>query len=80
MEELIKKAGVVAVPGAGFFHVNQSAGCSDGSRSRQYVRFAFCKTNETLAAASAKIKGLVDSKGRLEVFNVGKTRVPMPVV
>lgn len=80
VEELIKQAGVVAVPGAGFFHANQSVGVSDGPRSRRYVRFAFCKTNETLAAASAKIKGLVDSRGRLEIFNVGETRVPTHVV
>lgn len=63
VEELIKQAGVVAVPGAGFFH---------GSCSRKYIRFAFCKSNDTLAAASAKINRVVDSNGRLKIFDDGK--------
>lgn len=65
VEELIKQAGVVAVPGAGFFH---------GSCSRRYIRFAFCKSTETLSAASAKINRVVDDKGRLKIFDDAKIR------
>lgn len=61
MEELIKQAGVVAVPGAGFFH-------GDGCCGRRYIRFAFCKSNETLSAAAAKISELAEGDGRLKIF------------
>ncbi|XP_042012173.1 methionine aminotransferase-like isoform X1 [Salvia splendens] len=61
VEELIKQAGVVAVPGAGFFH-------GDGCCSRRYIRFAFCKSNETLSAAAAKISELAEGDGRLKIF------------
>ncbi|KAK6120157.1 hypothetical protein DH2020_046063 [Rehmannia glutinosa] len=64
VEELIKQAGVVAVPGSGFFHANSSADYD----YRRYIRFAFCKSEDTLAAASAKISGLVDDKGCLKLF------------
>ncbi|KAK4418083.1 Kynurenine--oxoglutarate transaminase 1 [Sesamum alatum] len=66
VEELIKQAGVVAVPGAGFFHSNPSA---DYASSR-YIRFAFCKSEDTLAAASVKISRLVDASGNLKLFNL----------
>ncbi|KAL1543989.1 methionine aminotransferase-like isoform X2 [Salvia divinorum] len=69
VEELIKQAGVVAVPGAGFFH-------GDGCCSRRYIRFAFCKSNETLTAAAAKINELAEGDGRLKIFEHGKLRVP----
>ncbi|XP_073158224.1 uncharacterized protein [Henckelia pumila] len=59
IEELIKRAGVVAVPGRGFFHTNPST---------KYIRFAFCKSEDTLAAASERISRLVDEKGRLTLF------------
>ncbi|CAI9767845.1 unnamed protein product [Fraxinus pennsylvanica] len=63
VEELIKQAGVVAVAGCGFFHTSLSA--EDSSQAalgyqRKYIRFAFCKSEDTLAAASKKISGLVD--------------------
>ncbi|KAL0435941.1 UNVERIFIED_CONTAM: Kynurenine--oxoglutarate transaminase 3 [Sesamum radiatum] len=64
VEELIKQAGVVAVPGAGFFH---SKPCADYASSR-YIRFAFCKSEDTLAAASVKISRLVDASGNLKLF------------
>ncbi|GJN20897.1 hypothetical protein PR202_gb08331 [Eleusine coracana subsp. coracana] len=59
--KLIKDAGVAAVPGRGFFH---------GSRDfetyhHQYVRFAFCKGDDTLKAAALKMRNLVDNKGRV---------------
>ncbi|KAI3449423.1 hypothetical protein Pfo_006088 [Paulownia fortunei] len=64
VEELIKQAGVVAVPGSGFFHANPP----EDYGSRRYIRFAFCKSEDTLAAASAKISGLVDATGYLKLF------------
>ncbi|XP_073063321.1 uncharacterized protein [Primulina eburnea] len=59
IEELIKRSGVVAVPGRGFFHANPST---------KYIRFAFCKSEDTLAAASERISRLVDEKGCLTLF------------
>lgn len=59
--ELIQKAGVTAVPGRGFFHVeSNSTNLKDLSPSgsdyqKRYIRFAFCKSNSTLSAAAQKI-------------------------
>ncbi|KAL0420091.1 UNVERIFIED_CONTAM: Kynurenine--oxoglutarate transaminase 1 [Sesamum radiatum] len=64
VEELIKQAGVVAVPGAGFFHSKPSADYA----STRYIRFAFCKSEDTLAAASLKISRLVDASGNFKLF------------
>lgn len=67
VEDLIKQAGVVAVPGCGFFHTSQA---SEKSQSVSYqnrcIRFAFCKSDATLAAAAQKISQLVDEVGRLK--------------
>ncbi|KAL1825813.1 hypothetical protein DCAR_0314004 [Daucus carota subsp. sativus] len=58
VEKLIKQAGVVAVPGRGFFHQvaekSQTAVCYQD----RYIRFAYCKSNATLNAAAQKIKRL----------------------
>lgn len=59
--ELIKNAGVTAVPGHGFFHVeSNSTNVKDPSPScnnyqKRYIRFAFCKSNATLSAAAQKM-------------------------
>ncbi|KAK9076547.1 hypothetical protein SSX86_004881 [Deinandra increscens subsp. villosa] len=58
VEELIKQAGVVAVPGCGFFHTKHDY------RNR-FIRFAFCKNNATLTSAAHKMQQLVDASGRL---------------
>lgn len=67
VEGLIKEAGVVAVPGCGFFH-----GCSEdlnvGRYHDRYIRFAFCKCDDTLTSAAGKIRGLVDATGRLKLL------------
>ncbi|GKU86932.1 hypothetical protein SLEP1_g1395 [Rubroshorea leprosula] len=61
VKELIKEAGVVAVPGCGFFHTKLSmeplseASCS---YQKRYVRFAFCKSIATLATAAQKLSDL----------------------
>lgn len=66
VKELIKQAGVVAVPGCGFFHTTLSTeklsqvGCSYQER---YIRFAFCKSSATLAAAAQKLAELSDAMG-----------------
>ncbi|KAH7666646.1 DegT/DnrJ/EryC1/StrS aminotransferase protein [Dioscorea alata] len=60
---LIQKAGVAAVPGCGFFHLD-----SDGEIYRnRYIRFAFCKSEETLAAAARKMQDIVNSDGSLQL-------------
>lgn len=58
---LINNVGVAAVPGRGFFHTNSD----DQNYHHRYVRFAFCKSDETLQAAARKMRKLADSKGRL---------------
>ena len=56
----------MAVPGCGFFHTTLSAeklsqvGCSYQER---YIRFAFCKSSATLAAAAQKLAELSDAMG-----------------
>jgi aminotransferase len=49
---MVKEIGVASVPGSSFYR-NPSAG-------RNQVRFCFCKTEETLAAAEERLKALVD--------------------
>ncbi|KAL6640920.1 hypothetical protein ACP70R_019101 [Stipagrostis hirtigluma subsp. patula] len=56
---LIKDAGVAAVPGRGFFHR-----CCDGeSYHHRYVRFAFCKGDDTLKAAALNMRKLAGRGG-----------------
>ncbi|KAG6493320.1 hypothetical protein ZIOFF_048302 [Zingiber officinale] len=55
VKELIEKAGVAAVPGRGFFHGD----CNDQTQQSRYVRFAFCKSNDTLSAADQKMRSCV---------------------
>ncbi|KAI8574807.1 hypothetical protein RHMOL_Rhmol01G0382200 [Rhododendron molle] len=72
VEELIKQAGVVAVPGCGFFHRNlyvDKLFPADYSYQKRYIRFAFCKSDATLAAAAQKIGELVKSLGLLKLFH-----------
>jgi aminotransferase len=47
---LVREIGVAVVPGSSFY--------SDPADGRQQVRFAFCKTRETLAEASRRLKKL----------------------
>ena len=71
IKEMIKQAGVVAVPGCGFFHTIQPSDKSppaDLSYQKRYIRFAFCKSDATLAAAAQKIGGLLDARGRLRLL------------
>ncbi|KAK1408927.1 hypothetical protein QVD17_41089 [Tagetes erecta] len=58
VEKLIKQAGVVAVPGCGFFH-------TEHDRHNRFIRFAFCKDDATLTSAAHKMQQLVDASGRL---------------
>ena len=58
VEELIKRAGVVAVPGCGFFQTNSSKDKhveEDRSYQKRYIRFAFCKSDATLTSAAQKL-------------------------
>ena len=47
---LIEHAGVAAVPGDNFY-----AQSADGAR---YLRFAFCRSRDTLAEAARRLRGL----------------------
>lgn len=70
VKELIKKAGVVAVPGCGFFHTNLSLerfSQVDCNYQKRYIRFAFCKSSATLAAAAQKLTEISDITGSIEV-------------
>lgn len=63
---------MVAVPGCGFFHSSTSEKlCSPASVNYQnrYIRFAFCKSDETLTLAAQKISMMVDDAGHLKLFN-----------
>lgn len=71
IKESIKQAGVVAVPGCRFFHTmppSDKRPPADLSYQQRYIRFAFCKSDATLAAAAQKIAGLSDARGRLKLF------------
>lgn len=65
MRELIKKGGVAAVPGCGFFHNSSN---NENKYYNRFVRFAFCKSDETLAAAAQRIRELevIGDKGLLK--------------
>ncbi|GJY63648.1 kynurenine--oxoglutarate transaminase [Tanacetum coccineum] len=65
VEELIKQAGVVAVPGCGFFHKSHDSSENVASYHNRYIRFAFCKGDATLTSAVDKMRQLVDASGRL---------------
>lgn len=68
VEELIKQAGIVAVPGCGFFHTKLPRARYQG----RYVRFAFCKSTQTLTAAVRRIGELLNPLGHLKLFLAGK--------
>jgi aminotransferase len=46
---MTEKVGIATVPGSSFYR----PGAADGKR---YVRFAFCKKDETLAAAVERLR------------------------
>ncbi|KAK8928829.1 hypothetical protein KSP39_PZI017389 [Platanthera zijinensis] len=56
---LTEKAGVVAVPGCGFFHDKSG---SAGKYCDRFVRFAFCKSDETLRTAARRFRELAAGK------------------
>nr|XP_043621517.1 kynurenine--oxoglutarate transaminase 1-like isoform X2 [Erigeron canadensis] len=66
VEELIKQAGVVAVPGCGFFHTSNDSSENVTTYYNQYIRFAFCKSDATLTSAVQKMQQLVDASGHLK--------------
>ncbi|CAM8927470.1 unnamed protein product [Rhodiola kirilowii] len=71
VKELIKQAGVVAVPGCGFFHKSSSADSETHFRyHNRYIRFAFCKSDNTLTEAASRIGNLVDANGSLRLFHL----------
>ncbi|VVA25311.1 PREDICTED: aminotransferase [Prunus dulcis] len=65
---LIQTAGVVAVPGCGFFHTHLSRekfSLGGYSYQERYIRFAFCKSDQTLASAAKRLGELIDATGCL---------------
>ncbi|KAJ0779155.1 putative aminotransferase, class-I, pyridoxal-phosphate-binding, aminotransferase, class I/classII [Helianthus annuus] len=68
VEQLIKEAGVVAVPGCGFFHKKHDY-------HNRYIRFAFCKDDATLTSAALKMRQLVDASGRLRLATLDQWHV-----
>ncbi|XP_068338423.1 uncharacterized protein [Pyrus communis] len=67
---LIQQAGIVAVPGCGFFHADLSLEklSQEGYCYRErYIRFAFCKSDQTLASAAKKLGQLSDAAGCLNL-------------
>ncbi|KAL5069064.1 hypothetical protein RYX36_019951 [Vicia faba] len=69
VKKLILEAGVVAVPGQGFFHTNnlssKEASNANCNYQKRYIRFAFCKSEATLAAVSERLGKLLDAAGHL---------------
>ena len=65
---LINGAGVAAVPGRGFFHRN----CDGESYHHRYVRFAFCKSDDTLMAAALRMRKLAGTKGKTWLIGSGR--------
>ncbi|KAE9589479.1 hypothetical protein Lal_00000239 [Lupinus albus] len=68
VKKLILEAGVVAVPGQGFFHTNLSS--NEASKvncdyQKRYIRFAFCKSDATLATVSERLSKILDTAGHL---------------
>ena len=65
----------MAVPGQGFFRANLSSNeVSTGSCSYQkrYIRFAFCKSDGTLAAVSERLGKLLDAAGHLALHQMAE--------
>lgn len=66
VKKLIIEAGVVAVPGQGFFHTNLSSNeVSSLNYQKRYVRFAFCKSDTTLTTVAERLGKLLDAAGHL---------------
>ncbi|CAN0920665.1 Kynurenine--oxoglutarate transaminase 1 [Linum grandiflorum] len=68
VKELIEQAGVVAVPGRGFFHDNSVPDELPSDYQKRYIRFAFCKSSATLEAASQGLGRLLDTKDCLKLL------------
>ncbi|XP_017978546.1 PREDICTED: kynurenine--oxoglutarate transaminase isoform X1 [Theobroma cacao] len=66
VKELIKQAGVVVVPGRGFFHTESSLDQpseENCSYQKRYIRVAFCKSDATLTTAAQKFGELMNAGG-----------------
>ncbi|XP_050378055.1 uncharacterized protein LOC126795256 [Argentina anserina] len=64
VRNLIQQAGVVAVPGCGFFHADsyvEKLAQEGFSYQDRYIRFAFCKSDQTLSSAAKRLEEFLDS-------------------
>lgn len=71
VKKLILEAGVVAVPGQGFFHTDLSSNEASNANcnyQKRYIRFAFCKSEATLSAVSERLGKLLDAAGHLALY------------
>ncbi|KAK8511060.1 hypothetical protein V6N12_033342 [Hibiscus sabdariffa] len=71
VKELIRQAGVVVVPGRGFFHGKSGSDQpSDESfrHQKRYIRVAFCKTEARLCAAAQKFGELMNARGSPKLY------------
>lgn len=67
VKKLIEEAGVVGVPGRGFFHSNKQVEVgADNFYGNRYIRFAFCKSDDTLAAAAQNLREFVNRAGAFD--------------
>lgn len=67
VKKLIEEAGVVGVPGRGFFHSNKQVEVgADNFYGNRYIRFAFCKSDDTLAAAAQNLQEFVKRAGAFD--------------
>lgn len=58
---------MVGVPGRGFFHSNKQVEVgADNFYGNRYIRFAFCKSDDTLAAAAQNLQEFVKRAGAFD--------------
>lgn len=65
VKKLIVEAGVVAVPGRGFFHTHSEVSNGNLNYQKRYIRFAFCKSDATLAAVAERFSKILNTRGHL---------------
>ncbi|KAI3414900.1 Aminotran_1_2 domain-containing protein [Psidium guajava] len=67
VKKLIEEAGVVGVPGCGFFHSSKLVeDGADNFSHKRYIRFAFCKSGDTLAAAAQNLREFINRAGAFD--------------
>lgn len=60
---------MVAVPGQGFFHTNPEVSNGNCNYQKRYIRFAYCKSDATLAAVAEGFGKILNARGHLVLFD-----------